>query len=166
MTVGRSWLRQLHGLPLSDGFQESRGFHTIASRFANNAQILFFIGGLASFAFAFETDKGAVYVASKQVRAEEIETGYHAATAHEGTDILDLSNAILLLLFQRKSVQFVEYLFHDLFWPWRVWIESLGSIFSLPDYTRGEDISCNIKICNENETHAIFEVSGHHSLCA
>lgn len=93
---------------MSDGFQESRGFHTVARRFTDNAQILFFFGGLAAFAFAFKADKCAICVASKAVREKKIETGYHATAAHEWSDILDLSNTILLLRSQRKSEQIVE----------------------------------------------------------
>lgn len=93
---------------MSDGFKESRGFHTIACRFTDNAQIVLFFGGLAAFAFAFKADKCALCVASKAVRKKEIETGYHATTAHEWSDILDLSNTILLLRSRRKSEQIVE----------------------------------------------------------
>lgn len=94
---------------MTDGFQESRGFHTIDGRFANDAQIVLFFGGLAAFAFAFKADKCAIGVVSKAIREEQVETGYHAATAHERSNILDLGDTILLLWNQIKSVHFVEH---------------------------------------------------------
>lgn len=88
---------------MTDVFQESRGFHKIASVFADDAEILFFFGGFAALALALEADKCAIVVVSKAVWEEKIETGYHAATAHEWPNVLDLGDAILFLWSWRKS---------------------------------------------------------------